>query len=108
MGEQLAAQLRISGRGQQTARAALLRRNGLGEQSAQLPQFTNNYEFEAMDLDGDAVLDVVTINDGKGEQRFAELALLLFEQAVLAEGGRLDDPAAFVRRVNQLLIDAAA
>jgi hypothetical protein len=40
--------------------------------SAKLPQFTNNYEFEAMDLDGDAVLDVVTINDGKGEQRFAE------------------------------------
>ena len=40
--------------------------------TAQLPQFTNNYEFEAMDLDGDAVLDVVTINDGKGEQRFAE------------------------------------
>jgi hypothetical protein len=40
--------------------------------TAQLPQFTNNYEFEAMDLDGDAVLDVVTINDGQGEQRFAE------------------------------------
>lgn len=29
-----------------------------------LPQFTNNYEFEAMDLDGDSVLDLVTINDG--------------------------------------------
>ena len=43
-----------------------------------------------------------------GEQRFADLALLLFEQAVLAEGGRLDDPVAFVRRVNQLLVDAAA
>lgn len=40
--------------------------------SAKLPQFTNNYEFEAMDLDGDAVLDVVTINDGQGQQRFTE------------------------------------
>ncbi len=26
--------------------------------------FTNNYEFEAMDLDGDGYLDLVTINDG--------------------------------------------
>ncbi len=40
--------------------------------SAKLPQFTNNYEFEAMDVDGDAVLDVVTINDGAGERRFTE------------------------------------
>ena len=29
-----------------------------------LPQFTNNYEFEAMDLNGDDYLDLVTINDG--------------------------------------------
>jgi HSP90 family molecular chaperone len=32
--------------------------------------------------------------------------LLLQEQAVLAEGGQLPDPAAFVRRVNRL-VDAA-
>lgn len=31
---------------------------------AALPHFTNNYEFEAMDLDGDGFLDLVTINDG--------------------------------------------
>lgn len=29
-----------------------------------LPQFTNNYDFEAMDLNGDDYLDLVTINDG--------------------------------------------
>jgi hypothetical protein len=29
-----------------------------------LPQFTNNYDFEAMDVNGDDYLDVVTINDG--------------------------------------------
>ena len=29
-----------------------------------LPQFSNNYEFEAMDLNGDAYLDLLTINDG--------------------------------------------
>ena len=37
-----------------------------------LPQFTNNYEFEPMDVDGDGYLDVVTINDGAGKRRFSE------------------------------------
>lgn len=37
-----------------------------------LPQFTNNYEFEPMDVDNDGFLDLVTINDGVGEQRFCE------------------------------------
>ena len=30
-----------------------------------LPQYTNNYEFEPMDLDGDGFLDLVTMNDGE-------------------------------------------
>lgn len=29
-----------------------------------LPQFTNNYDFEPMDVNGDGYLDLVTINDG--------------------------------------------
>jgi hypothetical protein len=48
----------------------LLRNDGAGrftdDSAAALPQFTNNYEFEAMDLDGDGDLDVATINDGTG------------------------------------------
>jgi molecular chaperone HtpG len=36
--------------------------------------------------------------------RTADLALLLFEQAQLAEGAALDDPAGFVRRMNALLL----
>ncbi len=40
------------------------------------------------------------------DARFDDLAQLLFEQALLAEGGRLDDPAAYVRRVNRLLVAA--
>jgi molecular chaperone HtpG len=35
---------------------------------------------------------------------FDELAHILFDQALLAEGGQLDDPAAYVRRVNALLV----
>jgi len=37
------------------------------------------------------------------EARFADLALILFEQALLSEGATLEDPAEFVRRVNSLL-----
>jgi len=37
------------------------------------------------------------------EAHAADLAQVVFDQAVLAEGGQLDDPAAYVRRVNALL-----
>ena len=37
------------------------------------------------------------------DTRFADLALILFEQALLSEGASLEDPAEFVRRVNALL-----
>ena len=35
---------------------------------------------------------------------FNDLALVLYEQALLSEGGSLSDPAAYVRRVNALLL----
>jgi len=38
------------------------------------------------------------------EQRFDDWAAVLFDQALLAEGGQLDDPATFVKRVNQLMM----
>jgi molecular chaperone HtpG len=37
------------------------------------------------------------------ELRFADWARVLFDQALLAEGGQLDDPANFVQRINKLL-----
>ena len=47
--------------------------------------------------------------DGESDpQRFERLALLLFEQAVLAEGRPLEDPAAFVARLNELLVELGA
>lgn len=36
--------------------------------------------------------------------RFGEWSRLLFEQAMLSEGGQLEDPVAFVKRTNSLLI----
>lgn len=38
------------------------------------------------------------------ESRFDDWAALLFEQATLAEGGQLDDPAGFVKRINDLMM----
>jgi molecular chaperone HtpG len=38
-----------------------------------------------------------------GSAHFDDLAQVLFDQAVLAEGGHLEDPAAYVKRVNALL-----
>ncbi len=39
----------------------------------------------------------------ESDARFDDLAQILFDQALLAEGGQLDDPAAYVQRVNRLL-----
>jgi molecular chaperone HtpG len=41
------------------------------------------------------------------EGRFADLTRILFDQAVLAEGGQLDDPASFVHRLNRLVLNLA-
>lgn len=38
------------------------------------------------------------------EAKFKDLAHLVFDQALLAEGGQLEDPASFVRRINSLLV----
>ena len=38
---------------------------------------------------------------------FDDLATLLFEQALLTEGGQLDDPSGFVARLNRLLLKTA-
>jgi molecular chaperone HtpG len=38
------------------------------------------------------------------EDRFADLVRVLFDQANLAEGGQLDDPATFVQRLNKLIL----
>jgi len=44
-------------------------------------------------------------NDGA---RANDLALLLLEQAEVAEGAQLDDPAAFIKRINRLLLEPAS
>ena len=47
---------------------------------------------------------VKRLDSAEGSERFDDLAHILFDQAVLAEGGNLEDPAAYVQRVNRLLV----
>jgi molecular chaperone HtpG len=51
---------------------------------------------------------VERLRDTADETTFADLAHLLYDQAMLAEGGELDDPAIFVRRVNRLIVEGLA
>jgi molecular chaperone HtpG len=42
------------------------------------------------------------------DARFADWAHLLYDQALLAEGGQLEDPAGFVKRANALMLALTA
>lgn len=42
------------------------------------------------------------------EKKFDDWASVLFDQALLAEGGQLDDPASFVKRINQLMLEMSS
>ena len=44
------------------------------------------------------------LKDEADETRFADWSHILFDQATLAEGGQLEDPAAFVKRLNELML----
>jgi molecular chaperone HtpG len=48
---------------------------------------------------------VERLKETADEAAFADLAHVLYDQAMLAEGGELDDPAIFVRRVNRLIVE---
>ena len=47
---------------------------------------------------------VLRLKDEADEARFTDLAKVLFDQSLLAEGGQLEDPAGFVKRLNQLML----
>jgi molecular chaperone HtpG len=44
----------------------------------------------------------------QADGKFDDWASVLLDQALLAEGGQLDDPATFVKRINQLMLDLKA
>ena len=47
---------------------------------------------------------VDNIRSESDDEQFNDWANVLFDQALLSEGGQLDDPVAFVKRMNTLLL----
>ncbi len=71
--------------------------------------------FKAAGQEAPAVQPILEINpehallkrlqaEDTDSERTGDYAALLFEQAMLAEGGQLDDPTAFIARMNRLLV----
>ncbi len=50
---------------------------------------------------------VERMENEQAEDRFEDWANILFDQAILAEGGQLEDPASFVSRLNQMINEIA-
>jgi molecular chaperone HtpG len=103
-------EVRVGGRLRQSAACLVLNEHDLGYQMRELLSAAGHKApaaIPSLELNPEHAL--VRRLDGESDPaRFERLALLLFEQAVLAEGRQLDDPAAFVARLNELLTDLGA
>ena len=103
-------EVRVGGRLRQSAACLVLSEHDLGYQMRELLSAAGHKApatIPSLELNPEHAL--VRRLDGESDPaRFERLALLLFEQAVLAEGRQLDDPAAFVARLNELLTDLGA
>lgn len=51
---------------------------------------------------------VEKLNDEADMDRFNDLAMVLYDQAILAEGSQLDEPANYVSRLNKLLLELSS
>jgi molecular chaperone HtpG len=48
---------------------------------------------------------LLKLNQESDEERFSDLVTILFGQASLAEGGQLEDPGEFSKKINKLLLE---
>lgn len=48
------------------------------------------------------------LNDEPDEDRFNDLTMVIYDQAMLAEGSQLEEPATYVKRLNKLLLELSA
>ena len=51
---------------------------------------------------------LVKMKDASDDKQLTDWSLLLFEQAILAEGGQLENPADFVARLNKIMLDISS
>jgi len=100
-------EVRVGGRLRQSAACLVLKEHDLGYQMRELLAAAGHKApaaIPSLELNPEHPL-VRRLDAETDPGRFERLALLLFEQAVLAEGRQLEDPAAFVARLNELLTD---
>src|SRR5688572_4393126 len=101
------AGVRVGGRLRQSAACLVLSEHDLGYQMRELLAAAGHKPpatVPTLELNPEHAL-VKRLDRESDPKRFERLALLLFEQAVLAEGRQLEDPAAFVARLNELLAE---
>jgi molecular chaperone HtpG len=101
------AEVRVGGRLRQSAACLVLSEHDLGYRMRELLAAAGHKApatIPSLELNPEHAL-VKRLDRETDPKRFEQLALLLFEQAVLAEGRQLEDPAAFVARLNELLAE---
>jgi molecular chaperone HtpG len=100
-------EVRVGGRLRESAACLVLKEHDLGYQMRELLQAAGHEpppSIPSLELNPQHAL-VRRLEHESDDGRFERLSLLLFEQAVLAEGRQLEDPAAFVKRLNELLTE---
>lgn len=100
-------EVRMSGRLKESAACLVLGEEDLGFQMRELLKATGHDAPDtvpSLELNPDHPLVGRLAGEGEG-QRFEDLCWMLLEQATLIEGQPLEDPAAFIRRVNSLILD---
>ena len=101
-------EVRVSDRLKESAACLVIGEQDMGFQMRELLKATGQAPPEtvpSLEVNLDHPI-VGMMTDTGGEDRFEDLSWLLLEQATLVEGRPLDHPAAFVRRVNSLLLGA--
>jgi molecular chaperone HtpG len=100
-------EVRVGQRLKQSAACLVLSEHDLGYQMRELLEAAGHAappSIPSLELNLEHPL-VRRLDAETDDARFDRLALLVFEQAVLAEGRQLEDPAAFVTRLNELLTE---
>ena len=100
-------EVRVGGRLRESAACLVLNENDLGYQMRELLEAAGHKpppSTPSLELNPEHPL-VRRLEHETDDSRFERMSWLLFEQAVLAEGRQLEDPAAFVKRLNELLAE---
>lgn len=108
LGERV-SEVRVSGRLTESPACLVLGEHDLSRQMQKLLEATGQKppaSKPALELNVQHAL-IRHLDGLEDVERFRELALVLFDQALLADGARLDEPAEFVRRLNRLLLSFA-